>query len=100
VAFLAAEVQFCATLQHKIDNGDIVNLAEAEELYSETMKLFQQVSDISRRQLQQKILSNLSNVEITTSSGNKPSLVHSRDTAKIAIDEASKMTNAGMSHEL
>ncbi len=96
----AADIQFYAELQSRIDNGGYVSIVQAENLYSEILEEYHICKKPSRRTLFRMVEENIKNVNITSDSGPNPSQIHSTETAKSAILTAAEGQQNDLSQSL
>jgi hypothetical protein len=100
IPLLAAEVQFCCTIQEQIDKGMFLDIATVENMYDETLCEYEIMDGkITRQALTKKIMQNVNNVIITPSYGSKPSQVHSSEASKAAINTASEAQGESVSQD-
>ena len=94
VHYIAAEIEFFAEIQERIEQGEIIPIDEAERDYVSKMKQHNieyrsgySNAQTARRLLRQKIEKNVKFVQFTPLP-NKPTLIHSKAKQNAAVGEA------------
>ena len=91
VEFIAAEIEYFAELEERLDDGEILTVKETSTLYNRIMH----DHGIEERSLNykagvKKIQVNVPNAVVTPGSGKNPTIIHSKKTGRSALHQAAQ----------